>query len=91
MVKTKPSSLGFIAPAPFSPGSISLGRLLGAKSVGDLLMWGLPAFANVVVDALAVLGVEDMQRPITLYRVWSLIRALWESGWVGIWLDIYVF
>jgi len=57
-----------VTPSPHHP--------LGAKGVGESANVGSPpAFANAVVDALAPLGVEDIQRPITPFRVWSLLSA----------------
>jgi len=34
-----------------------------------------PAVINAIVDALAPLGVKDLQMPATPHRVWSAIRA----------------
>ena len=55
-------------PSPFNT--------LGAKGVGEAGTIGAPpAIVNAVLDALAPLGVEDIDLPLTPERVWRAIRA----------------
>ena len=59
-----------ITPSPHHP--------LGAKGVGESATVGAPpAIANAVVDALAHLGVTNVDIPITPQKVW---RILHEKG-----------
>ncbi len=59
-----------ITPSPHHP--------LGAKGVGESATVGAPpAIANAVVDALAHLGVTNIDIPITPHKVW---RILQEKG-----------
>ncbi len=53
---------------------------LGAKGVGEAGTVGaLPALLNAVNDALAPLGVKQLDMPVTPERVWRAIRGhLWE-------------
>jgi carbon-monoxide dehydrogenase large subunit len=54
-------------PTPVNP--------LGAKGVGEAGTIGAtPAVCNAVVDALAHLGVRDVEMPITAERVWRILR-----------------
>lgn len=54
---------------------------LGAKGVGEAGTIGAPpAIVNAVLDALAPLGVEHIDMPLTPERVWRAIRAAGESG-----------
>ncbi|MFQ5593129.1 MAG: xanthine dehydrogenase family protein molybdopterin-binding subunit [Anaerolineae bacterium] len=49
---------------------------LGAKGVGEAgTIAATPAVVNAVVDALAHLGVRDLQMPLTSERVWEAIVA----------------
>lgn len=53
---------------------------LGVKGCGEAGAIGSPpAVINAIVDALAPLGVKDMQMPATPHRVWSAIRAAQSS------------
>jgi carbon-monoxide dehydrogenase large subunit len=55
-------------PTPVNP--------LGAKGVGEAGTIGAtPAVVNAVVDALAHLGVKDIDMPITSEKVWRLLRS----------------
>ncbi|WP_114814130.1 xanthine dehydrogenase family protein molybdopterin-binding subunit [Paraburkholderia kururiensis] len=50
---------------------------LGVKGCGEAGAIGSPpAIINAIVDALAPLGVKDIQMPATPHRVWSAIRAV---------------
>ncbi len=56
-----------VTPSPHHP--------LGAKGVGESATVGAPpAIANAVVDALAHLGVEHIEIPITPEKVWNILR-----------------
>ena len=60
-------------PSPFNT--------LGAKGVGEAGTIGAPpAIVNAVLDALAPLGVEHIDMPMTPERVWRAIRAAGERG-----------
>jgi carbon-monoxide dehydrogenase large subunit len=49
---------------------------LGVKGCGEAgAIAAFPAIANAILDALAPLGVKDLQMPATPHRVWSAIRA----------------
>ena len=49
---------------------------LGVKGCGEAGAIGSPpAVINAIIDALAPLGVTDMQMPATPHRVWSAIHA----------------
>ena len=49
---------------------------LGVKGAGEAGAIGAPpAFVNAVVDALAELGIEHLDMPLTPERVWRAIRA----------------
>ena len=49
---------------------------LGVKGCGEAGAIGSPpAVINAILDALAPLGVKDLQMPATPHRVWSAIRA----------------
>jgi len=59
-----------VTPSPHHP--------LGAKGVGESATVGAPpAIANAVVDALAHLGVEHIDIPITPEKVWTILH---ETG-----------
>ena len=60
-------------PSPVNP--------LGAKGVGEAGTIGAPpAIVNAVLDALAPLGVEHLDMPLTPERVWCAIREARGSG-----------
>ncbi|HEY3536124.1 MAG TPA: xanthine dehydrogenase family protein molybdopterin-binding subunit [Trinickia sp.] len=53
---------------------------LGVKGCGEAGAIGSPpAVINAIVDALAPLGVKDMQMPATPHRIWSAIQATQSS------------
>jgi carbon-monoxide dehydrogenase large subunit len=55
-------------PSPVNP--------MGAKGIGEAGTIGsTPAVVNAVVDALAHLGVEDVEMPITSEKVWRVIHG----------------
>jgi carbon-monoxide dehydrogenase large subunit len=57
-----------VSPAPSNP--------LGVKGSGESGCIGAPpAIVNAVLDALAPLGVDDLQMPLTPHRVWRAIHA----------------
>ncbi len=58
-------------PSPFN--------LLGAKGIGEAGTIGAPpAILNAVLDALAPLGVEQLDMPLTSERVWRAMKAARE-------------
>jgi aerobic carbon-monoxide dehydrogenase large subunit len=61
-------TLGWLTtPAPSNP--------LGAKGIGESGCIGVPqAIVNATVDALAFLGVDDLQMPLDASRVWHAIQ-----------------
>ena len=60
-------------PSPFNT--------LGAKGVGEAGTIGAPpAIANAVLDALAPLGVENIELPMTPERLWRAIRDAQDRG-----------
>ena len=51
-------------------------NVLGAKGVGESGTHGaVPAVVNAVIDALAELGIREIDMPITREKVWQAIRA----------------
>jgi carbon-monoxide dehydrogenase large subunit len=49
---------------------------LGIKGAGEAGAIGAPpALVNAVVDALAELGIEHLDMPLTMERVWQAIRG----------------
>ncbi len=53
---------------------------LGAKGVGEAGTIGAPAaILNAVLDALAPLGVEHLDMPLTPCKIWSAMRAAEEK------------
>ncbi len=57
-----------ITPSPHHP--------IGAKGVGESPNVGSPAaFVNAVMDALAPLGIEHIDMPLTRSKVWAAIKA----------------
>ncbi|MDA8309815.1 MAG: xanthine dehydrogenase family protein molybdopterin-binding subunit [Actinomycetota bacterium] len=63
-----------VTPSPSNP--------LGVKGIGEAgTIASTPAVVNAVVDALAHLGVEDIEMPLTPERVWrSIAAAAHEPG-----------
>jgi aerobic carbon-monoxide dehydrogenase large subunit len=58
-----------VTPSPHHP--------LGCKGVGESATVGSPAaFVNAVVDALAHLGVRNIDMPVTSAKVWDAMRQL---------------
>jgi carbon-monoxide dehydrogenase large subunit len=56
---------------------------LGAKGAGEAGTVGaMPVVMNAIVDALAPLGVKDVDMPATSMNVWRAIRAADRSGGV---------
>ncbi|CAN7670086.1 xanthine dehydrogenase family protein molybdopterin-binding subunit [Trinickia sp. LjRoot230] len=54
---------------------------LGVKGCGEAGAIGSPpAVINAIIDALAPLGVKDLQMPATPHRVWSAIQAAQSSA-----------
>jgi carbon-monoxide dehydrogenase large subunit len=57
---------------------------LGAKGAGEAGTVGaLPVVMNAILDALAPLGVTDLQMPATPARVWQAIQATGRRGAVA--------
>jgi aerobic carbon-monoxide dehydrogenase large subunit len=53
---------------------------LGVKGCGEAGAIGSPpAVINAILDALAPLGVKDIQMPATPHRVWAAVRAAQQS------------
>ncbi len=66
-------TLETVTPSPHHP--------LGAKGVGESATVGSPAaFVNAVVDALAHLGVRNIEMPLTSARVWEAIQEAQRAG-----------
>ena len=56
-----------VTPSPHHP--------LGAKGVAESPTVGAPpAIANAVIDALSHLGIENMDIPITPYKIWKALK-----------------
>jgi aerobic carbon-monoxide dehydrogenase large subunit len=56
-----------VTPSPHHP--------IGAKGVGESATVGSPAaFVNAVIDAMAPLGVRNIDMPVTSAKVWEAIR-----------------
>lgn len=54
---------------------------LGAKGVGEAgAVGGLPAVMNAAIDALAPLGIDHLEMPLTPQKVWHAIRAAQAKG-----------
>jgi len=61
-----------VTPSPHHP--------IGAKGVGESATVGSPAaYVNAVIDALAHLGVRNIDMPVTSGKVWEAIRAARSS------------
>jgi len=57
-----------VTPSPSNP--------LGLKGVGEAgTIAATPAVVNAVLDALAPLGVKELDMPLTTERIWRAIRA----------------
>jgi carbon-monoxide dehydrogenase large subunit len=57
-----------VTPSPHHP--------LGAKGVGESATVGSPAaYVNAVIDALAPLGVRNLDMPVTSDKVWAALRG----------------
>jgi len=57
-----------VTPSPHHP--------LGAKGVGESATVGSPAaYVNAVIDALAPLGVRNIDMPVTSDKVWAALRS----------------
>ena len=62
-----------ITPSPHHP--------LGAKGVAESPTVGAPpAIANAIIDALAPLGIEHLDIPITPAKVWEAIQEAKATG-----------
>jgi carbon-monoxide dehydrogenase large subunit len=62
-----------VTPSPHHP--------IGAKGVGESATVGSPAaYVNAVIDALAHLGVRNIDMPVLPDRVWAAIQAAQGSG-----------
>ena len=54
---------------------------LGAKGVGEAGTIGAPAaILNAAADALAPLGIDDLDMPLTSHRIWHAIREAERTG-----------
>jgi carbon-monoxide dehydrogenase large subunit len=61
-------TLETVTPSPHHP--------IGAKGVGESATVGSPAaYVNAVLDAVAPLGVRNLEMPVTSARVWEAIQA----------------
>ncbi len=66
-------SLATETPSPHHP--------IGAKGVGESATVGSPAaYVNAVIDALAHLGVKNIEMPLTSSRVWEAMEAAKANG-----------
>jgi carbon-monoxide dehydrogenase large subunit len=62
-----------VTPSPHHP--------IGAKGVGESATVGSPAaYVNAVIDALAPLGVRNIEMPLTSARVWQAIQDAKAAG-----------
>jgi len=62
-----------VTPSPHHP--------IGAKGIGESATVGSPAaYVNAVVDALAHLGVRNIDMPVTPARVWDAIHGAGTGG-----------
>ena len=65
----------------FDESSPTAANILGAKGVGEAGCHGAtPAVVNAVIDALAPLGVKEIDMPITREKVWRLVQASCPSA-----------
>jgi aerobic carbon-monoxide dehydrogenase large subunit len=65
-----------VTPSPHHP--------IGAKGVGESATVGSPAaYVNAVIDALAHLGVRNIDMPVLPHRVWAAIQEARGSGGGG--------
>ena len=57
-----------VTPSPHHP--------LGAKGIGESATVGSPAaYVNAVIDAVAHLGIENIEMPVTSDKVWAALRS----------------
>jgi carbon-monoxide dehydrogenase large subunit len=62
-----------VTPSPHHP--------IGAKGVGESATVGSPAaYVNAVIDALAHLGVRNIDMPVLPDRVWAAIKEAQGTG-----------
>jgi aerobic carbon-monoxide dehydrogenase large subunit len=62
-----------VTPTSFNP--------LGAKGLGESGATAAPqAVVNAVVNALAHLGVRDVEMPCTPQKVWRILQAVTQNG-----------
>jgi aerobic carbon-monoxide dehydrogenase large subunit len=62
-----------VTPSPHHP--------IGAKGVGESATVGSPAaYVNAVVDALAHLGVRNLEMPVTSAKVWEALQGTVAAG-----------
>ncbi len=60
-------TLATVTPSPHHP--------FGAKGIGESATVGSPAaYVNAVIDALAHLGVRNVEMPLTSGRVWEALE-----------------
>ena len=65
-----------VTPSPHHP--------IGAKGVGESATVGSPAaYVNAVIDALAHLGVRNIDMPVLPHRVWAAVQDAGGSGGGG--------
>ena len=62
-----------VTPSPHHP--------IGAKGVGESATVGSPAaYVNAVIDALAHMGIRNIDMPVTSAKVWDAIQAAKAAG-----------
>jgi aerobic carbon-monoxide dehydrogenase large subunit len=65
-----------VTPSPHHP--------IGAKGIGESATVGSPAaYVNAVIDALAHLGVRNIDMPVLPHRVWAAIKEAQGAGTGG--------
>jgi carbon-monoxide dehydrogenase large subunit len=65
-----------VTPSPHHP--------IGAKGVGESATVGSPAaYVNAVIDAIAHLGVRNIDMPVTSAKVWEAMEAARAAGGGG--------
>jgi carbon-monoxide dehydrogenase large subunit len=83
------SMTNYEIPAASDVPDVDIGRLetpsstneLGVKGVGETgTIASPPAVVNAVIDALAPLGITDIDRPVTPERVWKAIQIAKGGG-----------
>jgi carbon-monoxide dehydrogenase large subunit len=66
---------------PILPESPDVSNPLGAKGMGESAATGsTPAFVNAVLNALAPLGITDLEAPLAPQRVWLAMDAARQSA-----------